>query len=113
MGLVYSTDRGRLCPACHQPQAQCRCKRASAPPPGDGIARIQRQTGGRGGKVVSVISGLGLDAAALRTLCKELKQRCGSGGAVKDFTIEIQGDHRETLKNELEKRGFTVKLSGG
>ncbi len=80
---------------------------------GDGIARIQRQTGGRGGKTVSVISGLALDAAALQALCKVLKQRCGSGGAVKEFTIEIQGDHRDVLKNELEKRGFTVKLAGG
>jgi len=113
MGLVYSTDKGRLCPECRQPPAQCRCRQAKAPPAGDGIARIQRQTGGRGGKTVTVISGLPLDLPALQELGKVLKQRCGSGGAIKDFTIEIQGDHRELLKAELERRGFKVKLAGG
>lgn len=115
MSLVYSTDKGRLCPDCRQPQAKCQCKssQTSTPPGGDGIARIQRQTGGRGGKTVTVITGLTLALPALQTLGKELKQRCGSGGAVKDFTIEIQGDHRELLKAELEKRGFKVKLAGG
>ena len=113
MGLVYSTDKGRLCPECRQPTDKCRCRQAQTPPPGDGIARIQRQTGGRGGKTVTVITGLALDLPALQALGKELKQRCGSGGAVKDFTIEIQGDHRELLKAELEKRGFKVKLAGG
>ncbi len=115
MSLVYSTDKGRLCPDCRQPQANCQCKsgRARPAPAGDGIARIQRQTGGRGGKTVTVVSGLPLELPALQALGKELKQRCGSGGAVKDFTLEIQGDHRELLKAELEKRGFKVKLAGG
>lgn len=113
MALVYSTDKGRLCPDCRQPPPQCRCRCAGAPPPGDGTVRIQRQIAGRGGKAVSVISGLGLDQAALKELAKALKQRCGGGGAVKDFAIEIQGDHRDLLKAELERRGFRVKLSGG
>ncbi len=113
MALVYSTDKGRLCPDCRQPAAQCRCRQTGSPPAGDGIARIQRQTGGRGGKTVTVVSGLTLDAAALQALARELKQRCGSGGAVKAFAIEIQGDHRELLKAELERRGFKVKLAGG
>jgi translation initiation factor 1 len=113
MALVYSTDQGRLCPDCKQPKNACRCKAATAPPPGDGIARIQRQVAGRGGKTVTVISGLALDQGALKELAKVLKQRCGVGGAVRDFTIEIQGDQRETLRVELEKRGFKVKLSGG
>lgn len=113
MALVYSTDKGRLCPDCKQPKEACRCKAAGAPPPGDGFARIQRQIAGRGGKTVTVISGLGLDQPALKELAKALKQRCGGGGAVRDFTIEIQGDHRDLLRAELEKRGFRVKLSGG
>lgn len=113
MGVVYSTDKGRLCPNCRQPVGQCRCRKAEPSPIGDGVARIQRQTGGRGGKTVTVITGLLLDPPALQMLCKELKQRCGSGGAVKAFTLEIQGDHRELLKAELEKRGFRVKLAGG
>lgn len=113
MALVYSTDQGRLCPDCKQPQDSCRCKAAGAPPAGDGFVRIKRLVAGRGGKTVSLISGLGLDQAALKELAKALKQRCGGGGAVKAFDIEIQGDHRELLKAELEKRGFKVKLSGG
>lgn len=112
MSLVYSTDKGRICPDCRQPVAQCRCRSAAAPA-GGGIARIQRQVQGRGGKTVTVISGLALDAPALKALAKALKQRCGSGGAVKDGAIEVQGDHRELLKAELEQRGYRVKLSGG
>lgn len=113
MALVYSTDQGRLCPHCQQPIAQCRCKNAAAVAAGDGVVRLQRQTQGRGGKAVTVISGLGGDAADLQQLAKQLKQRCGSGGAVKSGTIEIQGDHRAVLKTELEQRGYKVKLAGG
>lgn len=112
MALVYSTDKGRLCPGCGQPPAQCAC-RDSKTVLGDGNVRIQRQTQGRGGKAVTVITGLPLTADALKELAKQLKQRCGSGGAVKDSAIEIQGDHRTVLKAELEQRGYRVKLSGG
>lgn len=112
MGLVYSTDKGRLCPGCGQPAAQCACRDAGAVL-GDGNVRIQRQTQGRGGKAVTVVTGLPLNADGLKDLAKQLKQRCGSGGAVKDGSIEIQGDHRQVLKAELEQRGYRVKLSGG
>jgi translation initiation factor 1 len=112
MSLVYSTDKGRICPDCRQPQAACRCRRA-APAPATGAVRIQRQTHGRAGKVVTVISGLPLGAEALQELAKALKRRCGGGGAVKDGNIEIQGDHRALLQAELEQRGYKVKLSGG
>jgi translation initiation factor 1 len=112
MSLVYSTDQGRHCPVCGKPKTDCACKKAAAAP-GDGIVRIQRQINGRGGKTVTVITGLALDEAALKTMAKDLKQRCGTGGAIKDGVIEIQGDHRETLRAELQKRGLTVKLSGG
>lgn len=113
VSLVYSTEQGRLCPACSQPVAKCICKQGKAPQVGDGIVRIQRQKQGRGGKTVTVISGLTLADAELLALAKILKQHCGSGGAIKDGSIEIQGDHREKLCAELQKKGFTVKLSGG
>ena len=101
--IVYSTDGGRVAPAAQ----------TERPPSGDGIVRIRRETKGRGGKGVSVITGLGLDAKELKALAKALKQRCGVGGAVKQWDVEIQGDKRELIKAELEKRGFTVKIAGG
>ena len=113
MSLVYSTDKGRLCPNCSQPKSTCRCKQQCTVPNGDGIVRLQRQTNGRAGKAVVVISGLDLAPDALIALAKDLKQRCGCGGSVKDHAIEIQGDHRELLKAMLEELGYKVKLSGG
>ncbi len=101
--LVYSTDSGRIKPETT----------GKTPPVSDGVVRIRRESKGRGGKAVSVITGLGLDAAALKQLSKELKKLCGVGGAVKQWDIEIQGDQREKLKAALEARGFAVKLAGG
>jgi translation initiation factor 1 len=120
MGLVYSTDRGRLCPECQRPLNECQCKtKAStnkkiAADDTGGIVRLQRQTQGRGGKVVTTITGLShLPAEELKQLAKRLKQLCGSGGTVSDGKIEIQGDHRPGIKSELERLGYTVKLAGG
>ncbi len=79
--------------------------------PADGIVRIQRETKGRGGKAVCVISGIA--PIELKAICKLLKARCGTGGAVKEQLIEIQGDHRESIKAILEARGLTVKFAGG
>ena len=112
-GTVYSPEHGSMCPACGKPASGCVCSRRSSPPPGDGIVRIMRQTKGRKGKGVSLITGLPLQGEPLDKLAKQLKQRCGAGGAVKDGVIEIQGDHRETLALELRKLGYTVKLAGG
>lgn len=112
MAKVYSTDQGRLCPGCEQPIDACRCGEKTAPK-GDGIVRVQRQTKGRGGKAVTVVTGLELDRSALSQLLKELKRRLGTGGAVKQFDLEIQGDRRTEVAAELEKQGFKVKLSGG
>src|SRR5437016_1992699 len=75
--------------------------------------RVGRQVAGRGGKGVSVISGLPLADAELDALATRLKKLCGAGGAVKDGTIEIQGDHRDRLVTELQKLGFEAKRSGG
>lgn len=112
-GPVYSTDKGRLCPQCHRAVAECVCGNNRPAYSGDGIVRIRRETKGRGGKAVTVIDGIPLDEKALKALAKELKKRCGVGGSLKDGCIEIQGDQRDVLKSELEKRGYTCKLSGG
>lgn len=103
MTLVYSTETGRIKEEKQKPER----------PKGDGIVRIQKQTKGRKGKGVSIITGLDLDDAPLKLLAAELKKVCGCGGSVKDGTIEIQGDAREKIKAALEKKGYTVKLSGG
>lgn len=111
-GLVYSTDSGRHCPDCAQPVAACICKN-SLIPAGDGIARVRRESKGRGGKTVTTISGVPLAEDALKELASALKKRCGCGGALKDGVIEIQGEHVELLLEELHKRGFQAKKSGG
>ena len=80
---------------------------------GDGIVRVRRETKGRGGKTVTSIDGVPLASDGLRDLARELKRVCGTGGAVKDGVIEIQGDHRDELVAALESRGYTVKRSGG
>jgi len=113
MSLVYSTEHGRHCAQCGKPKPECICRAATSAGSGDGIVRIQRQVQGRGGKTVTVITGIALAPDALKALAKELKTRCGSGGAIRDGVVEIQGDHRELLRGELERRGFKVKLSGG
>lgn len=112
-GLVYSTDAGRMCPACRQPLAQCTCKSAQALPVGDGIVRVSRETKGRGGKAVTVVRGVLLAEAELVQLGKQLKAACGSGGTVKDGVIEVQGDHVERVMEALKKLGHTVKRAGG
>ena len=112
--VVYSTDQGRLCPDCQQQTNQCRCKQQSSTiPSGDGIVRLQRETKGRKGKGVTLITGVALAEAELKKLAKELKQRCSTGGAVKKGVIEIQGDQREFIQQLLQEKGYHVKLSGG
>ena len=112
--LVYSSDGGRTCPSCGAPVADCRCRTASSAGParGDGIVRVGRETKGRKGAGVTVVSGAPLDEAGLKALAADLKKACGSGGTLKDGVIEIQGEHRDTLVRELEARGFKVKRAG-
>lgn len=113
-GLVYSTDGGRMCPQCRRPVAACACKAAAkAPPAGDGIVRVSRETKGRGGKAVTLVRGAPLDAAALAALGKALRTACGSGGTVKDGVVEIQGDHVERVMALLAPRGWRVRRAGG
>jgi translation initiation factor 1 len=112
-GLVYSTESGRMCPACRKPTAQCECKSAKAAAAGDGIVRVSRQTKGRGGKAVTLVRGLALDEPALSSLGKQLRAACGSGGTVKDGVIEVQGDHCERVIELLKLQGLAVKRAGG
>lgn len=101
--LVYSTETGRI----DEPKA------AVERPKGDGVVRIQRQTSGRKGKGVCLITGIDADDVELAKLAAELKKKCGCGGAVKDGIIEIQGDKRDLIKSLLEAKGMKVKLAGG
>lgn len=111
--LVYSTEHGKTCPGCRQPIARCTCAQQRSAPAGDGIVRVSRETKGRGGKSVTVIKGVPLDATALAALGKTLKTACGTGGTVKDGVIEIQGDHCALIVTKLQAQGFVVKRAGG
>ena len=112
--VVYSTDQGRLCPDCGNALTACNCAQQKKNTiVGDGVVRIKRETKGRKGKGVTIISGLPLSSNELKKLTKELKQRCGTGGAVKDGEVEIQGDQRDIIKTLLESKGYHAKLSGG
>ena len=114
MSIVYSTDVGRRCPQCQRPIADCVCKgRKPAPAASRGQVRVGRETKGRKGKGVTVITGLPLATPQLEELAKQLKKRCGSGGTVREGVIEVQGDHRDLLVAELERLGFPAKRAGG
>lgn len=112
-GIVYSTSAGRMCPGCGRAVGECVCREAAPAVTGDGVVRVGRETKGRKGKGVTVITGLGLDRERLAKLAGELKQMCGAGGTVKGSVIEIQGDHRDLIVEELQRRGYAAKRSGG
>lgn len=109
--LVYSTDSGRMCPGCRQPLSQCTCQ-ASSTIIGNGLVRVSRETKGRGGKSVTLVKGLALDADALAALGKQLRTACGTGGTVKDGIIEIQGDHCDRVMELLRKCDHQPKRAG-
>ncbi|HWH82532.1 MAG TPA: translation initiation factor Sui1 [Burkholderiaceae bacterium] len=111
-GLVYSTDAGRMCPACRRPIAECVCAQRAAPL-GNGQVRVSRETKGRAGKGVTLVRGLPLEADALAQLGKQLRGACGAGGTVKDGVIEIQGDHVERVIEALRALGHAPKRAGG
>jgi translation initiation factor 1 len=111
--IVYSTGIGSLCPNCRRPVRECVCPKGA---PGAGKAAPIRgggETQGRAGKGVTVVSGLPLSLSDIEALATKLKKRCGSGGTVRDGVIEIQGDHRDTIVQELIKQGWPAKKSGG
>lgn len=111
--LVYSSELGRIVtPPSGNSGRRGKGKEGnvcSTPPtPSDGVVRLSRQTKGRGGGTVIVISGVPLQGAALKELAGALKKKCGCGGTVKDGVIEIQGEHRELLQQELTAKGYRV-----
>jgi len=114
--VVYSTDSGRVitCPICGQLYTQCQCDQpVTSSKKSDGIVRVMRDRKQRGGKTVTVITGILADAEALATLAQQLKKLCGSGGTLKGTTIEIQGDHCEKVQAKLTALGYKVKHAGG
>jgi translation initiation factor 1 len=123
-GLVFSTEFGKMCPRCNQSVKKCNCQKnrpdsknqsgsKNRAIKNDGIVRLMRETKGRKGKGVTLVTGLDLESGELKKMAKSLKQKCGSGGSLKNGVIEIQGDHRDMLENELKGLGYKVKRSGG
>ena len=114
--LVYSSESGRICPKCEKYFEHCQCgkqQQKQVEPKSDGIVRVGRESKGRKGKGVTLVTGVPLPVDELKLLAKELKQKCGTGGTLKDGVIEIQGDHRDTLVELLKAKGWPVKRSGG
>jgi translation initiation factor 1 len=114
--LVYSTDDGDRRPDTKRPAAKQKQRtggpaRSGPQLPDDGVVRVFREKGGRGGKTVTVVRGL--PRGDVQSVASDLKRHCGTGGSVKDGSVEIQGDHREKAAARLESRGYTVKLAGG
>ncbi len=112
--LVYSTDVGRVCPGCGWPARDCTCStravtEACPSAPGKIVAKLRMEKKGRSGKTVTVVAGLPRNAAFLRKLSQELKRACGTGGAVSEDTIELQGDLRKRVRAYLLKKAFVVK----
>ena len=113
MAKVYSTEMGRLCPSCGEKEHQGKCKSDKSRVLGDGRVRIQRETKGRKGAGVTLVTGIPLSETELKALHKELKKKCGVGGAIKEGVLELQGDQREAVLKALQGKGWDVKIAGG
>ena len=110
--VVYSSGQGRICPVCGWPQDDCRCAKtlsAGAEAVPDKVTAKLRLENRSSGKHVTVVDGLPDNLDFLDTLCRDLKKACGTGGAVGENKIELQGDQRERLRELLVKKGFLVK----
>ena len=105
--------RDLLCPKCHQLKKTCSCTSEPPVPNKSTVVRVGRETKGRRGKGVTTISDLPLDDNGITELATKLKNRLGTGGTVKEGRIEIQGDHRDRIVEELERLGYRVKRAGG
>jgi translation initiation factor 1 len=110
--VVYSTERGRLCPGCGWPEKDCRCSSARPVPrepvPEKIVARLRLESRAAG-KNVTVIDGLPKNSAFLDALAKELKKSCGTGGQASEDAVQLQGDQRERLRDLLAGKGWAVK----
>lgn len=109
---VYSTATGGTCPGCGWPQRDCKCssqRAANVPVPDRIVAKLRMEKKGRGGKTVTVVFDLPKNETFLKDLCAELKRLCGTGGAVADGTVELQGEQRDRVRELLLKKGYLVK----
>jgi translation initiation factor 1 len=111
MPRVYSTGVGRICPKCGWPANDCKCSSniSEEAVPAKVVAKLRMEMKGRGGKTVTVVYDLPRNSAFLKELCQELKRTCGTGGAVSENTVELQGDLRDRVRDCLLKKGFVVK----
>ena len=100
--LVFTTEEGRINEISDKDTRT-----------GDGIIKVRRETKGRKGKGVTTLQGFLECDETLKIIAKKLKQRCSTGGTVKDGIVELQGDHRDAVKGELEDMGYVIKFSGG
>ncbi|MEQ1575405.1 MAG: stress response translation initiation inhibitor YciH [Vicinamibacterales bacterium] len=108
--LVYSTGVGRVCPGCGWPSDNCQCSRAAEQAvPSRVVAKLRMEKKGRGGKTVTVVDGLPHNTAFLKELSQDLKRSCGTGGAIVDGGVELQGDVRERVRTLLARKGWVVK----
>ena len=109
--IVYSTGVGKMCPGCGWPVKDCKCssKAGTESVPGRIVAKLRMEKKGRGGKTVTVVYDLPNNATFLKELSQELKRACGTGGAVAENTVELQGDLRDRVRDHLMKKGWQVK----
>ena len=110
--VVYSTGIGKICPGCGWPANDCKCSKkrgVDQSVPGRIVAKLRMEKKGRGGKTVTVVYDLPQNEAFLKELAQELKRTCGTGGAVAENTIELQGDLRDRVREYLGKKGWQVK----
>jgi translation initiation factor 1 len=111
--IVYSTGIGSLCPNCLRPVRECVCPKGAPGAAGPAAVRVGRETKGRAGRGVTTVAGLPMSLSDIESLATKLKKRCGSGGTVREGIIEIQGDHRDVVVEELIKLGWPAKKAGG
>jgi translation initiation factor 1 len=111
--IVYSTGIGSLCPNCRRPVRECVCPKGAPGSPKPAAVRVGREIKGRAGRGVTTVAGLPMSLSDIDTLATKLKKRCGSGGTVREGVIEIQGDHRDVVVEELIKLGWPAKKAGG
>ena len=115
-GLIYSSEHGKMCPACSQPFTSCKCSEIASKKqnsPSSNCVEVRRETKARKGSGVVVIRNLPLSKSDTQSFAKHRKAKCGTGGTVKDCVVEIQGDNVELIMDEIQKQGWKVKKIGG